>query len=328
MPSAGANTEREARVGPAARPRERHSGLRACYSDGARALLRRRAWLASRRGRSRLGRSARVSAYCLSLVLLSAVSIVVPLARQASAQTTVTVPDGEDLATCATCTPANGTSTPVAGDVWQLESNAILTSQKQLPSTLTIIGATGGSTITLNNGSATASPTLFGYFVGPTSSSTTTLALSNVTITGANNVGGNTVGGAISGPFTQSLTIPITGSVTFSNNTVTGGGSGGAAIYTGNGGMTPSPGSVSIENTDQASSNSVTFSNNTVTGTGSGGGAISARGSVSIGTSASPVASVTLTGNTASNYFGGGIYATPSTVAGSPPARYRFTATK
>jgi filamentous hemagglutinin len=188
--------------------------------------------------------------------------------------------------------------------MWQLQGNAILTSPLPLPATLTINGATAGSTITLNNGTGAQ-----GYFVGPSSPSITTLALSNVTITGADNVGSNTVGGAISGPFTQRLTIPITGSVTFSENRVTGIGSGGAAIYAGNSGMTPSPGSVSIENAEQASSSSVTFSNNTVTATASGGGAIAARGGVSIGTKLSPLASVTFTGNTTADFLGGAIYA-------------------
>src|SRR5262249_7382429 len=75
-----------------------------------------------------------------------------------------------------------------------------------------------------------------------------------------------------------------------------------------------------------------TFSNNTVTATASGGGAIAAHGGVSIGTSASPLASVTLTGNTAADFFGGAIYADATGVTGGPRRdvdnfRHRITLT-
>ena len=244
--------------------------------------------------RAPVGRSIRQSLRRVSLILLLAVAMSAPVVRQAVTQT---IPPGGELPH----TPANDST-------FVLEGNATLSSPLTVPSLLTITGAAGGSTITLSGGSG-------GYF-NLSSPPATTLTLSNVTIAGRNNTaGGNSLGGAINGPLTPELTIPVTGSVTFSNNTVTGTGSGGGAIYMGRTGGN-FPGSVSIVNGGQATSNSVTFSNNTVTGTGSGGGAIIARGSVSIGTSASPVTSVTFTGNTATNYFGGGIYSAPAVTGG------------
>src|SRR5262249_28511518 len=53
-----------------------------------------------------------------------------------------------------------------------------------------------------------------------------------------------------------------------------------------------------------------------VTGPGNGGGAIATGGGVSIGTSASPLASVTFTGNSAADFFGGAINA-PSPSGGN-----------
>src|SRR5262245_5609429 len=190
------------------------------------------------RSRRRLLSSASASA--LGLAAISSSIMLLP-ARPAVAQT-FSIPPGGNI--------ASFVSSPAPpGAVVQLQGDASLSTTQQFTD-LTVNGVPGISTITLSSG---------GFFQG-IASPTSTLDLSNVTITGGSRTGN---GGAVSGA--QSLSIPITGSVTFSGNTVTGPGNGGGAIFTG--------------------------------------------GGVSIGTSASPLASVTFTGNSAADFFGGAISA-------------------
>src|SRR5262245_30352574 len=191
------------------------------------------------RSRRRLLSSASASA--LGLAAISSSIMLLP-ARPAVAQT-FSIPPGGNIASFVP-------SPAPPGAVVQLQGDASLSTTQQFTD-LTVNGVPGISTITLSSG---------GFFQG-IASPTSTLDLSNVTITGGSRTGN---GGAVSGA--QSLTIPITGSVTFSENRVT--------------------------------------------GSGIGGGAMAATGGgVSIGTSASPLASVTFTGNSAADFFGGAISA-------------------
>src|SRR5262245_17716066 len=220
------------------------------HQQGDRATVRRLTALLlhfGRMERSRRRLLSSASASALGLAAISSSILLLP-ARPAVAQT-FSIPPGGNIASFVP-------SPAPPGAVVQLQGDASLSTTQQFTD-LTVNGVPGISTITLSSG---------GFFQG-IASPTSTLDLSNVTITGGSRTGN---GGAVSGA--QSLSIPITGSVTFSGNTVTGPGNGGGAIFTG--------------------------------------------GGVSIGTSASPLASVTFTGNRAADFFGGAISA-PSPSGGN-----------
>ena len=135
------------------------------------------------------------------------------------AQTAYSVPSGANLATAV--------PTPVNGDSWNLQGSAFLYStgtsfRKTIPigsPGLTINGAAGGSTITLNNGAGN-----YGGLGG--GGSPLILTLSNVTFTG----GSQANGGAIL--VSNDLVLNTAGTVAFNNNvaTSTSVGDGGGAI--------------------------------------------------------------------------------------------------
>ena len=136
------------------------------------------------------------------------------------------VPDGANLGTLAA---------PTSSTVWNLLGDAALyqgssASFKEVLPTgtpgLTINGAAGGSTVTLNDGAGHA-----GYFGG---SNATTMNLSNVTFTGGNNPAASNGGGVINVNNIGGLTLNTSGTVSFSNNTSV---SSGGAIYVGTGSL-------------------------------------------------------------------------------------------
>lgn len=188
---------------------------------------------------------------------------------------------------------ADGTNlygvTATNGDTWNLLGNAYLSNSpnssvsKSLPTTLTINGTSGGSTITLNDGS--------GHYVKLTGSST--LNVNNVTFTGGNAIGSSNDGGAI---LASNLVISG-GPVTFDSNT--------AGRY---GGAIRASGSVQFTGGD------VTLTNNTAGDDGySSGGAIYAT-SIAF---TDPTATVTVSDNTGSR-SGGGLWSNSSTtIAGN-----------
>ena len=144
-------------------------------------------------------------------------------ASPASAQTVV--PDGTNLATL---------GSPAAGDVWNLRGSATLFDPAAVApsfaldlsavgaSGLTIVGANGGSTITLNDGAGH-----FGYF-GNATASAVTLNLSNITITGGSE---GASGGAIAS--SGDLTLNTSGAVTLSNDETTTSSTNGGGIWSG-----------------------------------------------------------------------------------------------
>jgi len=130
---------------------------------------------------------------------------------------TYDVLDGENLNPPVVAVP------PAAGDVWTLQGNATVFSGAaaayygvQLPTgaanALTINGAAGGSTVTLNDGAGHT-----GYFY---SRAATTVNLSNVTFTGGNNGDAPTTGaGGVIYNGNGGLTLNTSGAVAFTNNT-------------------------------------------------------------------------------------------------------------
>ena len=233
----------------------------------------------------------------LSLIVLSAVAMSLPLARQAVAAT-INVPGGTDLHTLPLSDLANGNILSLQGDV-------TLSGSLALPSGspgLTING--NGNSITLTNGA----------FALP-GNTTPNFPLQNVTIEGGNNAS------AISGSNLNGVNIPITGTVTFSNihTTQNGGaigvtsngtvtiGAGGSAVSFDNN-SAPSGGAISITNAGFALSDSATFSGNTATS--GNGGAISSSGNSAF-TINGPL--VEFTGNSAAS-GGGAIFAQNNSV--------------
>ena len=290
-------------------------------------------------------RGARVSLLTTTALLTTFV------AGTGSLRAQISIPDGANI-------PTVSPPPVVAGTVWNLQGDATIFSPAVTPSTyyqvslptgatgLTINGAAGGSTVTLNDGSGH-----FGYMA---SHSATTVTISNVTFTGGHNndfpIGGTGAGGIIYNE--GNLTVNTSGAVTFansltdytidisiggalySNNRLTINDSGNLAI-TGNtalgfGGGVYALHGIVINNTGQPA---ITVTNNVSLGRGGGGlndgdgltitgganisqntvlqdggGVRSVGGTVSIGTASGDV---TVSGNSASTgaptYDGGGI---------------------
>ena len=229
-----------------------------------------------------------------------------------------TIPPGTNLATL---TP------PTSTTIWDLQGGAFLPTALALPAGLpglTINGAAGGSTITLNDGAGH-----FGSFIA---SGATTFNLSDVTVTGGQSAGtsgaisaaggdvtilttaGASVsfenniafshGGVIYGPglaFTVGSTTALPNSVTFTGNTA-GLDTSGAVVP---GGPDAVGGAIAVSNGVSLTATTITLSNNKAAGYGGvgGGGAIfSSGGTINL------TGDVTMSGNSTGVSSGGGIY--------------------
>ncbi|WP_353192614.1 autotransporter outer membrane beta-barrel domain-containing protein [Pandoraea pnomenusa] len=206
---------------------------------------------------------------------------------------TVNVDPGTSLITNTGATPADGTT-------WNLTGSGIfLSSTVTLPGSGTVTIDGNGNTLTLNDGSGN-----YGRFITSTSVPTSTINLSNVTLTG----GLNSNGGAI---FIQTggVTINTTGNVAFTGNNSTIDG-GAIEINSGNLTLGGAGSTVTIANNTAANSGgalivfgTTTFIGNTIlsnnSAVGTGGGLFSYNNVTSTG-------SLTANGNTAGNSGSGG----------------------
>jgi len=266
--------------------------------------------------------------HLLSTTLLSSVprsltraAIALPLSlslvTQADAQT-VDVPSGTNLNTLAA---------PNASTVWNLLGSAFLSSPLALPAGLpglTINGASGGSTITLNDGA--------GHFGSLAATGATTFSLSDVIVTGGQSAG---TGGAITQTGGDVTILTTAGAdVSFENNIAF---SHGGVIYAPGGAFTvgsaaalPSSiafignsagfdtsgaiapggpdavgGAIAVSNGVNLTATTITLSNNKAAGfvgVGGGGAIFSSGGVVAL------TGAVTLSGNSTATSSGGGIY--------------------
>ncbi|WP_213774684.1 autotransporter outer membrane beta-barrel domain-containing protein [Bradyrhizobium sp. dw_78] len=256
--------------------------------------FRRRIMAVLRRASLSMARSRRAKSGCLlgnagasgcGMAIMAAV-----LSAGAQAQT---VPDGTNLATLGA--PTNTT-------VWNLQGGASLYDPAALATSfgltlpgmpgLTINGATGGSTITLNDAAGH-----FGYFSAPDA---TTLTLNNITLTG----GSETDGGAINGA--GALTVSGSG-LTLLNNAATGGRGGGIyavgavtvnAPLTATDNIANTSGGAIYAGGDLTANGNVTATGNTATV--NSGGALYSAGNMTL-----TGATNTLTNNTAVNGVNG-----------------------
>ena len=245
----------------------------------------------------------------ISMIILAGISF---FGMQNAIAQVSSIPDGGNL----------NAYTPSNGDIWNLQGDAYLSNglaplaPKALPANLTINGAPGGSTITLNDGAGH-----YGYF---SSSAATTLNLSNVTFTGgsATTFSESLRGGAINAA--AGLTINSSGTVAFVGNAAR---TTGGAIYVTTGGMRVNGNLDLINNTSNSNGGAVYIGNGGFTVTGAvnfegnntfydsstlnlGGGAVFSYGDIALATAGGDVRLV----NNRTKAFGGAIYAGYSNV--------------